>query len=409
MVEYIYIMTASKKIVVAVDISLSSGRAFLTGVLRYATTKRDWQICIIQSTHEFTAKAIRSMASDGTDGIVTTIMEGDLMCAALGAIPIPIVVAGTRTRDLGNRKAPVTYITVNEGDIGRCAAEYMLSLGSFASYGCVRSVDSLTRQLSLARANGFCRTIAERGHAAACVLHDEKERDALRHWLRYLPKPAAVFACRDATARDIIESCASEGISVPRQVSVLGANNDEATCFSCSPRLSSVTTGAEDEGFAAVRELDRLLADRRRKRAPKRTIICHCKNEIVVRRSTAHTKPATALIQNALGYIRSESHTRLTVRQVIEHVGVSRRLAEMRFRQILGKSIAEVIRETRLDRLAERILSEDSSLSAICRSCGFRHPAYAKTMFKRRFDMTMTAYRINRSSPRLIPVRGSVS
>ena len=393
-------MAASKKIVVAVDISLSSGRAFLSGVLRYATAKKDWQIRIIQSTREFNAEAISAMSGDGTAGIVTTMMEGDSTCAALGAVPIPIVIAGTRTRGLGRRRAPVTYITVDEGNIGRCAAEYLLSLGSFAAYGCVRSVDSLTRQLSLARANGFCRTMAEHGHAAACTVHDEKDRDAISRWLRSLPNPAAVFACRDAIAKDIIEVCAAEGISVPSQISVLGANNDETTCFSYSPRISSVTTGADDEGFAATRELDRLLADRRRKSVAKRTIICHCKNEVVVRKSTAYTKPATSLIQNALDYIHSKAHARLSVRQVIEHLGVSRRLAEMRFRQILGKSIGAVIRETALDRLAERILSEESSLSAICRSCGFRHPTYAKTMFKRRFGMTMSAYRANQGSPR---------
>ena len=386
-------MKANGKIVIAVDISLSSGRAFLTGVLRYATTRRDWQIRIIQSPREFSAKTIKAMSNDGTGGIVTTMMEGDPICAALGALSVPIVVAGTRAHDLGDRKAPVTYITVDEGDIGRCAAEYFLSLGSFASYGCAYSAEGLTRQLSLARASGFRQTLAARGHPKTWTLNCGESRDDIRRWLHSLPKPAAVFACRDALAKEIIESCASANISVPGQVSVLGANNDEATCFACSPRLSSVTTGAEDEGFAAARELDRLLGAGRGPSAAKRTVICHCKNEVVVRMSTAYTKPATSLIQRAMGYIRSETRTRPTVASVAAHLGVSRRLAELRFRQVLGKSVGEAIRDVALDHLAERILSDASSLSEICRSCGFRQPTYAKAIFKKRFGMTMTDYR----------------
>ena len=52
-------------------------------------------------------------------------------------------------------------------------------------------------------------------------------------------------------------------------------------------------------------------------------------------------------------------------------------------------SIGEQIRETRLKELRRRIRETKLPLGQLTAECGFQNAEYAKTLFKRRFGMTM--------------------
>ena len=75
------------------------------------------------------------------------------------------------------------------------------------------------------------------------------------------------------------------------------------------------------------------------------------------------------------------------------HLGVSRRLADLRFREILGSSIYEVLRDRRLEE-AKRLLSlTDESISAITERCGFANKTHLKNLFLRRVGCSMRDWR----------------
>lgn len=83
----------------------------------------------------------------------------------------------------------------------------------------------------------------------------------------------------------------------------------------------------------------------------------------------------------------------LRVGDVVRHLGVSRRLADLRFRQIQHESILETISRARLRLVKKRLLTTRDSLAHIAADCGFRSGAALARFFARETGMTMTAWR----------------
>ena len=85
----------------------------------------------------------------------------------------------------------------------------------------------------------------------------------LPDWLAALPKPAAVMAALDERAIEILSACGEARIQVPRQVAVIGVDNDELLCDFSDPPLSSVLPDHVREGALAAAELNRMLRSRK--------------------------------------------------------------------------------------------------------------------------------------------------
>lgn len=63
----------------------------------------------------------------------------------------------------------------------------------------------------------------------------------LADFLTTLPKPAAVMAAYDVRASEVISLCNNLNIDIPKQISVLGVDNDEILCNISTPTLSSIS------------------------------------------------------------------------------------------------------------------------------------------------------------------------
>ena len=77
----------------------------------------------------------------------------------------------------------------------------------------------------------------------------------------------------------------------------------------------------------------------------------------------------------------------------MRHLGCSRRLADLRFRELQGTSIGEMLITTRLEEVKWMLRSTKEPVDAIAAECGFSNPNYLKNLFKKRFNMTMRDYR----------------
>ena len=74
-------------------------------------------------------------------------------------------------------------------------------------------------------------------------------------------------------------------------------------------------------------------------------------------------------------------------------LGISRRLLDLRYRQINGKSVRASIEETRLE-CARRLLSGTRlSHGEIARSCGYKSESYLEHVFIKRFGLSMSEFR----------------
>ncbi|MBQ2628177.1 MAG: substrate-binding domain-containing protein [Kiritimatiellae bacterium] len=381
----------NRSIVVAADFSTASGRNFFAGVLRYARLKGHWRMRILQGAAEFSPSAIARLEKAGIDGIISTELGNQDIKQYLDDSTIPLVAITSPNNKLPTRTKNLTYVNVDEVRIGYDAAAFFDTLGNFMTYASVRHTDEPYGKLSHGRRKGFRAAVQASGRQLRTFEDTDASLERLASWLTSLPKPVAVFAGRDTCARKIADACTLAGINVPRQVSILGVNNDETCCLGCNPPLSSIQPGAEDEGYAAAAELERLLHGRRHDKA--REVVCKTTNAIVERGSTAPVKPATALIRRAVAWISDNAQGAPSVQDVAAALGVSRRLLELRFREVLGDSVAKTILRMRLEALARSLRESDAKMSKACRACGFTNLAHARYAFKRHFSMTMGAWR----------------
>jgi len=377
-------------ILVAVNFTLVSGRNFFAGVLRYARQKYDWRVHIVQSA-EFTAEAVRKYAAEGLDGIITTELENPKIRAFLDRSTVPLVAITSRENRLASRQSNLTYVNVDEFRIGSDAAAYFDTLGNFMTYAYVRHSSQPYKTMPQEKSKGFRAAILASGRKLHTFDDPDADLSELAAWLQGLPKPVALYTGRDSCALKVLNACHLTNLRIPQQVSILGTDNDELCCMSSNPPLSSMTIGTEDEGYAAAAELEKLLNGRHRNKVHE--VICPTTNEVIERGSTASVKPATELIRRALVYIESHLREPLSVPTIVNALGVSRRLLELRFREILGESIGATILRLRLERLSGELQKTAGPMSKICRSCGFKNLAYAKAAFKRRFGMTMGDWR----------------
>ena len=78
---------------------------------------------------------------------------------------------------------------------------------------------------------------------------------------------------------------------------------------------------------------------------------------------------------------------------VAEHLGVSRRLLDMRFRQLGQKPVHAVLLARRLEQARLLLERDDISIEAITSACGFVNRTHLKKLFKATFGCTMRDWR----------------
>jgi LacI family transcriptional regulator len=87
----------------------------------------------------------------------------------------------------------------------------------------------------------------------------EREQPILAEWLQRLPKPVGVMACNDDRGREVLEACRAANSMFPKNLAVIGVDNDELLCELADPPLSSVALNAEGVGYRAAALLDRMM------------------------------------------------------------------------------------------------------------------------------------------------------
>ena len=383
-----------RKVVLALNLSGAAGRSMLAGVSRYLSEGHLWRLEIFQLPDAPTADSLRQLEREGFDGyIVTDIGPADGM-EVLARSPLPAVFINIGEDRFAERPGATSFIWNDNADIGRRAAAHLRGCGRFASFGYVNALNR-QRRWSEERGNAFCRAVADDGFAVAeYPLRDDcgSEADAasLRDWLLGLPKPAAIFAAADWRALQVFDAALAAGILIPQQIVLLGTDDSELECLSVVPQLSSVQPDYEGAGFRAAAELEALIEGRRRG-LPQR--IALPARTVVARGSTKPIPPATMLVRRGLAFIHTHACERVSPEDVATHLGVSRRLAELRFRQICGKTVYGAIEEERLERVKKMLSSTDRPIVHIAEMTGFRTASHLSNLFKQRFKVSPTAWR----------------
>lgn len=372
-----------RTVIVVLWLAGSAGRKQLTGILSFVRNGHPWSIHLVSDPKSFDNAAILQAESDGVDGLIAHVENGD--SDALATSSIPTVLLDFPPPKVANRKRSIAVILDSDEQIGDVAAKYFMQLGNFASYAFIP--DRLNRGWSRLRERGFSRAL--RCHGADFRVFGEG-RGSLADWLASLPKPTAVLAAYDLMAQEAIGACREANLDVPRQVSVLGVDNDELICDYTSPSISSVRIDHEALGHEAARTLESLMNRSTSNRLKK---IFMPVGAVVERESTSAIVPGTRLVQTAIDYIHEHAADGITVSDVIRRLGVSRRLADRRFGAATGSSIRRAIEERRLELVRQRLKSSDMPIQKLSRLCGYANVQRLKYVFKARFGISMTAWR----------------
>ena len=376
-----------KRVLVALRLQGIAGQEKLSGIFRYLGDSPEWDVRFIRSAQEFTAARVKTAIADGYDGFIVSIPDAERAAEPLADTDIPTIVMDIHSPALSARRKNIVFIRNSPEEIGRSAANHLLSIGRCRSYAFVHHQSVM--QWSVDRFNAYRDTLRE--HGFEC--HELKSPEGVEK----LERPVGVFAANDDRGYDVIEFCRANQLRVPEDIAVIGINNDTLVCENCHPRLSSIQPDFEQEGYLAAETLSRMMhpAPCTPHPAP-RTLFVGVK-QVVRRESTAELSLSGKLVQRALVYIRRNALKGISVTDVAAHLHVSRRLADLRFRELQGTTIGATIISERLTEVKRLLRETKDPIDAIAIRCGYENPNYLKNLFKRRFAMTMREFR-NRSN-----------
>jgi len=391
---------AIRRILLLVNLSRISGRDILSAVLRYSGSKGNWQTKIIQVQEHTPDELANMIVKEPFDGIISSEMEIPEVADALERSTIPLAVIGTRRECIPTRKRTVVFCTYDDAQVGAIAASHLLHRGAFKSYAYVHYNLSRTYYpyLSMLRHKGFRKHLAKFGIRSVSFgdtvsKSPEADANALDAWLLSLPKPCAVLAAADMRAIEIVAACNRTNLRIPKDVTLFSIDNDDYLCLSVSPTLTSLSTNIGDVAYEASRRLDRLMRTRKKNLHPQH-IILPARCEVYERESCRATASGVPLVARAKSFIADHAREGITIRDVISYLGVSRRLADLRFSESNdGKTLLEEITDARLKEICSLLRADTMSITQIARTCNFSNPTYLKTLFKRKFGKTMRDYR----------------
>ena len=380
------------KVMVSISLAHASWRNFLSGILRYVDEHANWDIRILPEPGNLTAEQIDDAEREGFAGIVLA-TPGNIDFNRLNRSSIPLAACGG-WGELNRRTRNIVHVGFDSAAHGAVGAKHLLSRGKYAAYGFVRS--RFDMPWSENRRKSFVQTIRAGGGNAMCYelprgAIQGKDSQELRDWLRSLPKPAAVMADCDRRAAQVIAACRDGGMSVPQDVAVLGVDDDAFYALHTRPPLSSVEPGHAEGGYRLAAELDRLIKARRPSMKSKRLVI-HPKG-VVARESTRPVSASAALVRRTKAFIQANFASGIKVADAVRHLGCSRRIAELRFRQVEKRTIADFIADCRLEEVCRRLRSSNATVAEIAGECGFKSAAHLSHLFKKRLNQSITDWR----------------
>ena len=163
--------------------------------------------------------------------------------------------------------------------------------------------------------------------------------------------------------------------------------------------LSSIAIPAAKIGFEAARLLEAAINGKRPPRMKTLPPLC-----VVPRATTDVANVEDDKVAEAMQFIKANVARPIQVEDVLDHVAMSRRSLERRFRATLGRSIASEIRRTHVERAKQLLTNTTLSIEDVARASGFTNVTLLGVVFRRYTGDTPSAFRArstfsNRSRP----------
>jgi LacI family transcriptional regulator len=378
-------MAKRKRVALLIEPWTSFGRNALRGIARFTGSQQNW---MFDFEHAAASGFMARNLPEGLDGIIARIADPEVgeVCRGAG---IPVV-------NISDSLSGLEFCATHSDElaVGRMAGNHLLERG-FEHYGVVGLAGI---PYSQKRMSGFQRLIEAHGHECDVLELSGNQAqgpdrgpriEAIRQWLAGMQHPVGIFAVSDEIGRHVCEACRAGEWRVPEDVAVIGVDDDDVLCELSNPALSSVALNAAKIGYTAAHLLKQLMDGRRVSK--KVTLIDPM--GLTVRRSTQTVAVDDPVVTGALEHIWQHAAEGLNVEDLVEHVEVSRRWLEVRFRRALGRSPAAEIRRAKIERAKKLLVETDLMVPDIADASGFSDAKVMIAVFRRELETTPTAYR----------------
>ncbi|QDU56813.1 AraC family transcriptional regulator [Aeoliella mucimassa] len=386
-------MRKTRQVALLVETSRGYGRQVGLGVARFSSLHGPWSFLLNPGDFQ---QMLPEMGHWNGDGIICRLENEELEKAVIKAdLPTIALDMNERQLDPNNPLSRVTNLSVDSDGVAKLAVDHLLERNHkhFGFVGVAGRIWSKNREEAFAKyikQSGFKINIYE--PPADSELHWELEREQLVEWLTTLPRPVAIMACNDVRGRQVLEACRMADLSVPKDVAVIGVDNDELFCELAYPTLTSVALNGVMGGYMAAEKLNSMM--NRKGRLPRKGITIPVQAvRVVERESTNSYNIGDESVITALEYIHSTRGEKVSVADVANASGRPRRDIETRFRKAVGHTIAVELQNMRLDH-AKRLLEEtDFPIPEVAKMAGYSSASYMIQVFRRCLDMTPAKYR----------------
>jgi len=374
------------RVAVLVDTSTSWGRRLHAGIHSYDRKHGPWQLFVEPRGLEEKLRVPPGWQGDGIIARVGSVA----MAQELEALRVPVVnVSGIQLSGVS-----FPQVTTNLDASARLAARHFIERGfkHFAYFSLIGlsyvAVHQKAFADSIAEADGDFALLAVKPRAGA---EPDWNLDLakLGNWLKSLPKPVGILTWNPSSAREIIYACQVAGLLVPEEVAVLSGSDDELLCDLLQVPISGILVPAESIGLEAAQLLDQLM---RGHTAPKQAGVI-APSGVATRQSTDTLAISDAALVKAMSFIRQNAAQPIQVADVSRQSGVSRRVLERRFMDVLGRTPAAEIRRVHLERAKQLLAETDMPIPEVADAAGFGSPEYLAFVFRQEVNTTPRKFR----------------
>lgn len=376
------------KIAVSIEPVSDNNQAMLRGVIDYVNTQSDLRVHKIGAIPFLPLEQLVNW--NGAGLICTT--ETPACLNSIAKLKIPCVSVSL------HQEPPATIYTVHSDNeaIGKLAADHLFKFGlrKFVFVGHLNWLHNKERlsgfQNELWKKGVDCEIInVQFNKSKKWVWPSELQQRPLADALKKLHKPVGIFAAHDEFAHDVIEKCKSLEIRIPYDAAVIGVNNNRLICETTNPPLSSIAQSAHKIGYRAGKLLHDLIQGNK----PLTRLVRLPPEGLIARRSSDYSSIKDDQIASALNYIHLRCGHPITVVDVADHVGVSRRTLDKRCIASLGYPMAEQIRRTRISKARQLLASTNIQVTSIGFMCGYESPSGFVRSFRELTGMTPGEHR----------------
>jgi len=290
-----------------------------------------------------------------------------------------------------------TSVTNDDEAIGRLAAQSLRR-------GAVRHLACLANDkpwLNLARMRGFIHAAreAEMPNSAHVMQHKEAHQhedlrtyfqsfaDQILHFCAKLPRPFGLFCTTDDLAAQVLDVLLRADYSIPRDVLLIGCDNNSLIRQDTFIPLSSIEPNAAAIGWCAGETLARKIRGEKVPRHQKLPPLG------VMERQSTGVPEVSRRVRRAVQHMRRNIRTETNMDELARSVGVSRRTLETSFRREMGYSPYDYLIRLRLERARYLLTDSDMRIGEIAEESGFGDIRTLGTWFRRNLGLSPRQWR----------------